>query len=93
MSAKVILLSHKTSEITNFLNKFYSTKIGIRNSFSWKKVFSNPIEISEIVAAYADNNCYFDLSMWISLDKDTFIKISPCNVDYIIKYLFERYPY
>lgn len=93
MSAKVFLLSYETSEITNFLNKFYSTKVGVRNSFSWKKVFSNPIEISEIIAAYADNINNFALSMWISLDKNAFIKISSDNVNYIIKYLFERYPY
>lgn len=93
MSAKVFLLSYETSEITNFLNKFYSTKVGVRSSFSWKKVFSNPIEISEIIAAYADNINNFALSMWISLDKNAFIKISSDNVNYIIKYLFERYPY
>ena len=93
MSAKVILFSYESDEINNFLNKFYSSNIVVKNASSWKKDFSNPIEISEIIAAYADNINSFDISMWISLDKNTFIKISPSNVNYIIKYLFERYPY
>ena len=93
MAAKVILFSYESNEINNFLNKFYSSNIVIKNASSWKKDFPNPIEISEIIAAYADNINSFDISMWISLDKNTFIKISPSNVNYIIKYLFERYPY
>ena len=35
----------------------------------------------------------FNLIMWITLDKNIFIKVSPANSNDIIKYLFERYPY
>ena len=93
MVAKVILFSNKNGEIDNFLSKFYSSHISTKDSFSWKKDFPNPIEISEIIAAFSDNIPYFDIDMWISLDEDIFIKISPLNVDFIIKYIFERYPY
>ena len=93
MKAKVILFSGKTDEINNFLNKFYSTKYYHSDSTSWQKEFPNPVEITEFIAAFADNSNYFDLTMWVSLDKDIFIKISPSNYEYIIKYLFERYPY
>lgn len=93
MKAKVILFSGKTDEINNFLNKFYSTKSDHSTSTSWQKEFPNPVEITEFIAAFADNSSSFDLTMWISLDKDVFIKISPSNSDHIIKYLFERYPY
>lgn len=93
MVAKVILFSNKHGEISNFLNKFYNSHIQTENSLSWKKEFQNPIEISEIVAAFSDNNHHFDINMWISLDKDVFIKISPLNVNSVIKYIFERYPY
>ena len=93
MVAKVILFSNKNGEIDNFLSKFYSSHISTKDSFSWKKDFLNPIEISEIIAAFSDNIPYFDIDMWISLDEDIFIKISPLNVDFIIKYIFERYPY
>lgn len=93
MKAKVILFSYKYGEINNFLNKFYSNNYNTDNSASWQKEFANPIEISEFIAAFADNSNSFSLAMWISLDKDIFIKISPSNSNSVIKYLFERYPY
>lgn len=93
MKAKVILFSSKSNEINNFLNKFYSNKSSHSESTSWQKEFLNPVEITEFIAAFADNSNSLDLSMWISLDKDVFIKISPSNSNNIIKYLFERYPY
>ena len=93
MKAKVILVSDKSGEINNFLNKFYSDTHSDTKLASWKKEFGNPVEITEFIAAFADNINSFNLDMWISLDKDVFIKISPSNSDTIIKYLFERYPY
>ena len=93
MKAIVILFGDTSSEINNFLNKFYSTKSIYSHSTFWKKDFINPIEISEFIAAFVDNSYSFDLNMWISLDEDVFIKISPSNSNAIIKYLFERYPY
>ena len=93
MKAKVILISDKTGEINNFLNKFYSDTHSRDEIASWKKEFGNPVEITEFIAAFADNINSFNLDMWISLDKNVFIKISPTNSDTIIKYLFERYPY
>ncbi len=93
MVAKVILFSNTDGEIDNFLNKFYNSNITSTNSMSWKKDFPNPIEISEIAAAFSDNDSLFNLNMWISLDEDVFIKVSSSNVNTIIKYIFERYPY
>ena len=93
MKAKIILFSDKSDEINNFLNKFYSNTSDHGSSTSWQKEFPNPVEITEFIAAFADNSNSFDLAMWVSLDKDVFIKISPSNFEHIIKYLFERYPY
>ena len=93
MKAKVILFSGKSNEINNFLNKFYSNKSVHSNSTSWQKEFPNPVEITEFIAAFADNSNSFDLAMWVSLDENIFIKISQSNCNSIIKYLFERYPY
>ena len=93
MSAKVILLCNKHDEINNFLNKFYSTNSQSNICFFWQKEFRNPVEISEMVAAFVDNSNSDNLAMWVSLDKDVFIKISPSNANIFIKYLFERYPY
>lgn len=93
MKAKLILLGHKNNEINNFLNKFYSNVSIWSTSNYWKRDFENPIEISEFIAAFVDNIGTFALTMWISLDKNIFIKISSSNSNTIIKYLFERYPY
>ena len=105
MNAKVMLLSKKDGDIEKFLNKFLNKKIELESlnlehkkielekSNIWQKDFSNPIEISEIVAAFIDNIHSFNLIMWITLDKNIFIKVSPANSNDIIKYLFERYPY
>ena len=93
MVAKVILFSYKYGEINNFLSKFYTTNVGVEESLSWQKNFSNPVDMSEIIAAFVDNDSSYDITMWISLDEDVFIKISPQNADGVIKYLFERCPY
>ena len=53
MVAKVFLFSNKNGEIDNFLSKFYSSHLSTKDSFSWKKDFPNPIEISEIIAAFS----------------------------------------
>lgn len=94
MSAKVILFSSKTGEINNFLNKFYASTQNIAtDTLSWEEHFPNPVDVSEMVAVFSDNHTNFDLDMWISFDKDVFIKISPLNANLVIKYIFERYPY
>lgn len=93
MKAKIILFSKNHQEINNFLNKFYSNTSNSSNLKSWEKEFLNPIEITEFIAAFVDNINTFNLTMWINLDKNVFIKVSPLNYNIIIKYLFERYPY
>ena len=63
------------------------------DSLKWKKEYSNPIEIAEIVGIFADNFEKYILNMWISLDKDIFINVTSNNANEIIKYLYERFPY
>lgn len=94
MGSKVFILSEENTLINSFLQKFYNSSMPTSQQTTfWKKTFSNPLEIAELAAAYTDNSNFHKLNMWISLDKNIFIKISPSNVDIIIKYLFERYPY
>ena len=88
MVSEVILFTYKSGEIDNFLNRFYSSSSFINNNSYIKLSFLNPLELSELIAAFSDNNTLFDIDMWISLDKDVFIKISPLNADIIIKYIF-----
>lgn len=93
MLVNVKLTSRKKGEINKFLSKFFNTNLNIENNLSWSKEYKNPIEISDIIGAYIDNIEFFNINMWIKLDKDIFIKISDSNANEIIRYLFERYPY
>ena len=93
MIAKITLYSDKKGELNNFLSKFYDTNLEIENNLKWEKEYKNPIELADLIGAFSDNSENFDLSMWISLDKNVFISITPENTDIIIRYLFERFPY
>lgn len=93
MLSIVKLQSKKIGELNRFLSKFYNTNLEIDDKLKWDKIYDNPIEITELIGVFIDNFDDFDIKMWISLDKDIFIKISEKNANDIIKYLFERYPY
>ena len=93
MIAKIIIISNKFGEINKFLTEFYSKEQNLENVLSWQKQFSNPIEIPEFIGTFIDSFSNFEISMWISLDENVYIKISNSNSNDIIKYLFERYPY
>ena len=62
-------------------------------NFLGKKKYANPLELAEIIGTFIDNMEDYNIKMWISLDKDIFISVSPNNADNIIRYLYERYPY
>ncbi len=93
MIASISIHSKKLGEIGTFLNKFYNTDLEIQDKLKWKKQFQNPVEMCDLIGAYADNFEDFDINMWVNLDKDLFIRISKKNANKIIKYLYERYPY
>lgn len=104
MYACVKLYSNKSGEIYNFLNSFLNTKKDThsKNSVSsdmyldcleWKCTYYNPIDIADIIGVFIDNSYKYKINMWISLDKDFFLKITENNANSIIKYLYERYPY
>lgn len=93
MSVVVNLYSKKDNEIYRFLNDFNKEDINDKNALEWTKEIQNPIEIADIIGVFMDNNDKYDINMWISLDKDFSINVTDNNVDQIIRYLFERYPY
>ena len=93
MSVIVNLYSKKNNEISKFLNSYDKNILLDENILEWKKEFNNPIEISDIIGVFIDNNDKFDINMWISLDDDFFINVTNHNANKIIRYLFERYPY
>ena len=63
------------------------------NLLEWEKKYQNPVEITEIIGTFIDNNDKYSINMWISLDQGIFINVTNNNVDEIIKYIYERYPW
>ncbi len=96
MKTTVNLYSQKSGEISRFLTNFYNKNdnMNIQNDMlKWNNAYDNPIEISDIIGVFVDNNDKYDINMWISLDENIFINVTSSNSDKIIRYLFERYPY
>lgn len=89
----VDLYSDKKGEISRFLNDFYKEKVELSNELKWEKSFENPVEMADIIGAFIDNRDLYKINMWISLDEDAFINVTENNVDKLIRYLYERYPY
>ena len=93
MLAKITLFSDKKGELNKFLSSFYNTNLEIYNHLKWEKESANPVELEDIIGVFVDNYGNYLLNMWLSLDKNIFVKITEDNADEIIKYLFERFPY
>ena len=94
MNAIVNLYSNSHNEIKKFLSRYYeNNNIYLNNDLKWEKTFENPIEISDIIGVFIENNEDYNINMWISIDKGVFINITNDNADQVIRYLFERYPY
>ena len=89
----VNLYSNSSKELESFLSSFYNSSFNINNVLMWEHSYNNPIEVAEIVGVYADNFRDFEIMMWVSLDKGVYIHVTDQNVNSLIKYLFERYPY
>lgn len=89
----VNLYSEQKNEINRFLSEFYNTNLNLKDSLKWEKDFDNPIEMAEIIGTFIDNKDKYKINMWISLDKGMFINVTEHNVDEIIRYLYERFPY
>ena len=93
MSVTVSLYSTENGEIARFLHDFYEKNIEIKNGLEWEEEFKNPTQSASIIGAFIDNNEKFKINMWVSLDTGFYINVTDFNVDKIIRYLYERYPY
>ena len=94
MNTFVSLYSIKDDEIEKFLKKFSGLDtIILETPLKWTKKYENPVEMADIIAALVDNNDSYNINMWVSIDEGYFINVTKYNVNDIIKYLYERYPY
>ncbi len=91
------LFSNKEGEIERFLRQFYShtnSSFSISSSqLEWEQAFENPIEMAEMIGVFMDNLEDFQINMWICLDENMLINVTKNNVDDLIRYLYERFPY
>ncbi len=93
MKSSINLFSEKTGEIKKFLELYYSQKFNLPNNLTYKEEFENPINMIEIISCFIDNNDKFEATLWISLDPNVYICVTDNNLDSLIKYFYERYPY
>lgn len=94
MKAIIKLYSDKNGEILRFLNRFELNHLrSLPDDLLWQKEYDNPIEMVDLISALTENQEDYKINMWISLDKDLLINITPNNADDVIRYLYERYPY
>ena len=95
MCSVINLYSEKKGEIKRFLTLYFSdSNLDFSSeALFWKKEFQNPIDMIDIISCLIDNIEKFSINLWISLDKDIYICIGTHNINKIIKYLYERYPY
>lgn len=93
MKTKINFYSEKNGEIKKFLEQYYSKNFELENSLFFQKEFDNPIDMIDIISCFIDNNNKFNINLWISLDKDVYICVTDSNLNSLIKYIYERYPY
>ena len=93
MYSTINIFSEKPNEIEKFLSLYYNKKQHIENKLYYEEVYTNPINMIEIMSSFADNSEKFEIAFWISLDKNVFININEYTINDVIKYLLERYPY
>lgn len=93
MKTSINFYSEKDGEIKKFLEQYYSKNLDIENTLVLKKEFDNPVDMIDIISCFIDNNNKFKINIWISLDKDVYICVTDNNINRLIKYIYERYPY
>ena len=89
----VALYSEKTGEIKKFLEAFYSKNFNLDINLYWENKYQNPIDMIDLISVFIDNKEKFKINLWLSLDENIYICVTEKNLDKLIKYLYERYPY
>lgn len=93
MNYSVKISSTLQNEIEKFLNLFFGKNFELSDKFNWQKNFGSPIDFIDIISTFIDNKEKFNANIWISLDKDTYICVTENNINDLIKYIYERFPY
>ena len=94
MKTFIKLFSEQNSEISRFIEHFYSgnNKLVDSSILEFKIEFENPIEMTDMIGVFIENMDDYKINMWICLDENIYISINNYTINNIIKYLLERYP-
>lgn len=98
MKTFIKLYSDVNGEISRFVNSFYLATEDILktvnlNTLELEIDYQNPVEMSDIIGTFIENKDNYQINMWLSIDEDVLINVTPNNADDIIRYLYERFPY
>lgn len=92
MAITVNLVSEKKNIINDFLLTYFEKNmLTDENTLEWSYTLSNPLNSIELVSAITDNYNENDLTCWISLDPNVFVKVKEDNCNDIIKYILHRF--
>ena len=80
-------------EIKKFLESFYSKNFNLSDNLFWENKYQSPIDMIDLISVFIDNNEKFSINVWISLDENVYICVTEQNLDKLIRYIYERYPY
>lgn len=89
----IAIYSEIDGEIKKFLETFYSKNFNLDDNLFWENKYQNPIEMVDLISTFIDNNEKFNINIWISLDENIYICVTEQNLDKLIRYIYERYPY
>ena len=89
----IAIYSEINGEIKKFLESFYSKNFNLSDNLFWENKYQSPIDMIDIISVFIDNNEKFSINEWISLDENVYICVTEQNIDKLIRYIYERYPY
>lgn len=92
MISSINIFSDKKGEINRFLSSYYNTNLEISNKLIWHKSYRNPVEMTDLIGVFIENRDSFNISLWVCLDQDVYIRVSDRNADKLIRYIYQRYP-
>ena len=93
LNYSVNLYSINKNDINNFLKFFYDEDLHLENKLKHSLYFEAPNQMIDLISALIENNEKYKINTWISLDKGIFINVTQYNLDSLIRYIYERFPY
>ncbi len=93
MNFSVNLYSTNFNDINNFLSSFYSKDLHLENKSKHSIYFESPNLMIDLLTAIIENDEKYNINPWICLDKGVYINVTKYNLDSVIRYIYERFPY